>query len=233
MNTSIKTFFAANKTAIMIGCATLVIAAKGLSFMGQQRQNENMNMPNQQMQQPMNGQMQGNMNRAGNPYQQQMPQQMGNNQNGNFWGNMFSDDEQGYGDNNYGGYSNNAYGGGYSNNSYGGYTGGGYTGNSYSAGSNSGVDYTSGWYATQQANDRMAEKFDDYITDQGRYTDENGNDYKMSSGYDYNYVNTTTGQSVQSNDAGYDPNVGSSYSYSSLTPSDYSSSSYSTTTPEE
>ncbi|MFN8286949.1 MAG: hypothetical protein U0V74_09370 [Chitinophagales bacterium] len=238
MSTSIKTFFAANKTAILIGCAAVVITAKSMSFYSQMnKESEAMVNQPQQMQQPQqqpNGQMQqqayGNM---GGNYNNQAPQQMNNNQDGGFWGNMFGSDEESYGGNeNNNGYANNGYTG-YTNgyNAYSNYNGG-YTntGNTYNSGSN--VDYTSGWYATQQANDRMHEKFTDYITDQGRYTDENGNDYKMSSGYDYNYVNTTTNQSLQTNDAGYDPNAYSSSSYSSLTPSDYSSSSYTTTTPE-
>ncbi len=241
MSTSIKTFFAANKTAIMIGCAAVVVAAQSLNFYSRMNAENNNGNQQQQMQQPVNNQMQqqayGNM--GGNGYQQQMPQQqqpMNANQESGFWGDMFGGEESYDGDNAYnGGYTNNGYNGytnagsnyGSYNNGYTGYTN---TGSGYNA--NSGADYTSGWYANQATNDRIHEKFTDYITDQARYTDENGNDYKMSSGYDNNWVNTTTNQSVQTNDYNYDPNVGSSYSYSNLTPSDYSSSSYTSTTPE-
>ncbi len=102
--------------------------------------------------------------------------------------------------------------------------------NGYTGVTNNGTDITSGYYKQQAANDASAEKFDDYIRDQGNYEDGNGNTYKMSSQYNNNYVNETTGEAVQSNDPSYNPGG----SYTAVAPSDYSASSapasYTTTT---
>ena len=74
----------------------------------------------------------------------------------------------------------------------------------------------------------MAEQVNDYINDQGNYEDGNGNTYKMSSQYSNNYVNTNTNEAIQTNDASYVPDAG----YTAVTPSSYSSSSYSSSTTE-
>lgn len=105
-----------------------------------------------------------------------------------------------------------------------------YGGSTYNyAANNAGADYTGGYYAQQKAYDRSAENFSDYIRDQANYSDGYGNTYKLNSGYDNSYVNTTTGEYLQSNDASYDPNAYSTGSWTAVTPaSTYeSSSSYS------
>ena len=109
------------------------------------------------------------------------------------------------------GYGNNAYTGG---NGY-------YAGGSNSAGytsSGSSDDLMSSWEARQQVQDKAAENYDDYIRDQGNYTDGYGNTYKMSDQYENNYVNNTTGEYVQTNDPNYDPNAGSTTTWSAVTP---------------
>jgi len=242
MNASIKTFFAAHKTTIMLASAVLVIGAKSFSSMAVKNTEPQMqNMPPQQMQmQQPNGQMpQG--------YSQQMPQQNMNNQEEGFFDGWFDGgneeenynaynnaSEQGYngytgGANNGGGYYNANTGGNY----YSGTTGSGYsaagTGSaSYYNPSANQVDYTSGWYKTQASQDAQHERFTDYIRDETKYNDAEGNTYKLTSGYDNNYVNTTNNTYVQTNDASFDPNTYSTSTYTSVTPSDYSSSSSST-----
>lgn len=72
-------------------------------------------------------------------------------------------------------------------------------------------------YENQQlSNDRIAEGYSDYTLGYQNYTDPNtGEVYKLSSGYD-NAWTDNSGSVVLSNDAGYDPNVGGSSSWSSL-----------------
>ncbi|HLP49783.1 MAG TPA: hypothetical protein VK154_02805 [Chitinophagales bacterium] len=229
MNT-IKTFFAAHKTTIMLASAALVIGAKSLSFVAQNNQAPVMDMPTQeQMMQYQGGQMpQGHNQQMPQGYGEQMPQQ-----GGGFFSEWFGGEEGQGGD--YSAYNNAAnagqnYGaqsvyntGGYST---GGYHGGGYnpsagagTPSAYS----SGADYTS----YQQPNtDGSHERFIDAIREETKYNDADGNSYKLSSGYDYNYVNSSTNEYVQTNDASVTPSAYSSYS--AVTPSDYSSSSSTT-----
>jgi hypothetical protein len=121
----------------------------------------------------------------------------------------------------------------YSNNGYAAnaYYGAGSAGSSYTA--NSGADYTSGYDKQQAAYDRASENYSDYMRDQANYDDGYGNSYKLNSGYSNSYVNSTTGEYVQSNDANYDPNAGSTSSWTEVTPSSsYSSSSSSTSESE-
>jgi len=218
MNASIKTFFAAHKTTVMIASAALVIGAKSFSFIAEQnRQQTQMPvMPQQQMQQQPNGQMpQG--------YNQQMPQQNMNNQEEGFFDSWFSsNNEESYNAYNNTGSGYSGYTGGYAGNSY--YNTNTGSANYYNPSANQ-VDYTSGWYKTQASQDAQHERFTDYIRDETKYNDAEGNSYKLSSGYDYNYVNTTNNTYVQTNDAGYDPNTYSTSTYTAVTPSDYSSSS--------
>lgn len=108
------------------------------------------------------------------------------------------------------------------------YNGGGYANAGTYTSNNNGADITSAYERQQAANDANAERFDDYILDQGKYEDGNGNTYKMSSQYNYNYVNETSGEAVQTNDASYNPGGG----YTAVTPSDYSASSYTSSTTE-
>jgi hypothetical protein len=68
----------------------------------------------------------------------------------------------------------------------------------------------------QLSNDRIAEGYSDYTLGYQNFTDPNsGEVYKLSSGYD-NAWTDNNGSVVLSNDAGYDPNVGGSSSWSSL-----------------
>lgn len=216
MKTSIATFFAAHKTTIIIASAALVIGAKAMSFTMQNNQYE-MDGGQQQMQQRGYGQMQ-----MPQGYAQQAPQQNVGGQQGYFDSWFGGNDNEGNQAANYdGGYNT----GGYTN------TAGGYNGNTGGAGStyNAGntVDYTSGWAKQQEMQDGQHERFTDYIRDEAKYNDAEGNTYKLSSGYDYNYVNTTTNEYVQTNDASVTP--GAYSNYTAVTPSDYSSSSSSST----
>ena len=98
----------------------------------------------------------------------------------------------------------------------------------YSANTNAQYDYINSSYENQQrAYEAAFEKWDDYVLGYQNYNDADGNSYKLYSGYDNNYYNSTTGEYLQTNDASYDPNQYSTSSWGSLTPSDYSSSSYS------
>jgi hypothetical protein len=151
----------------------------------------------------------------------------------------YGDDDGGYDDDN-GNYGDNSGGanggGGYNDGNYtgggntgGGYTGGGYTGGNYSAGN---VGSLSNYFQQanesinegiiqkfeneQRSNDRIAEGYSDYTLGYQNYTDPNtGEVYKLSSGYD-NAWTDNNGSVVLSNDAGYDPNVGGTSSWSSL-----------------
>lgn len=213
MNASIKTFFAAHKTTIMIASAALVIGAKSFSFMAENNRSQMQmpNMPQQQMMQQPNGQMpQG--------YNQQMPQQNMNNNGGGFFDSWFGGNDQ---NENYDAYNNAG------NQNYSGYTGAGNAGANYYNPNAGGADYTSNYYKTQAANDAKSEQFSDYMRDQANYEDGYGNTYKLNSGYSNTYVNTTTGEYYQTNDANSDPNQSSTSSWAAVTPSDYSSSSYS------
>jgi hypothetical protein len=68
----------------------------------------------------------------------------------------------------------------------------------------------------QLSNDRIAEGYSDYTLGYQNYTDPNtGEVLKLSSGYE-NAWTDNNGSVVLSNDAGYDPNVGGSSSWSSL-----------------
>ncbi len=201
MSNALKTFLAANKTSIVLGATALVFGAKSLSLWA--------GMNDQGMVQPTGIHQPDSGN--DNSYNQQAPAQRTN--------------QDGY-ENSY--EQNSAYYGNDGYNSQGGYSNGSNNG-SYYTGGNAGADYTSGWYAQQNAYDKKADQFSDYLLDQGNYTDGNGNEYKMSSNYNNNWVNTTTNEAIQSNDPGYDPNQYSSGSWTSVTPSDYSAgSSYST-----
>jgi hypothetical protein len=159
------------------------------------------------------------------------------NDNGNYGDDYegYDDDDGGYGNNyegndddngNYGDNNGGANGG---SNNGGDYSGGGYNGGNYSAGNvgslsnyfqqanesiNDGIIQN---YENQQlSNDRIAEGYSDYTLGYQNYTDPNtGEVYKLSSGYD-NAWTDNSGSVVLSNDAGYDPNVGGSSSWSSL-----------------
>lgn len=68
----------------------------------------------------------------------------------------------------------------------------------------------------QLSHDRIAEGYSDYTLGYQNYTDPNtGEVYKLSSGYE-NAWTDNNGSVVLSNDAGYDPNVGGTSSWSSL-----------------
>lgn len=197
MKTSFATFFTANKTAIMLASAVLVISAKSFSFVAQ------------------NSQQPGD---AGLP--EPMEQEEA------YYGQM--DNQQTYNGSGYG-VNENANGQAYN-------TGGNYTAQynnyapaaitpSYNTGTGANtVDYTSGWEAQQRSQDAQHERFVDYIRDETKYNDAEGNSYKLSSGYDNNYVNTTNNTYLQTNDAGYDPNTYSTSAYTPVTASDYSAS---------
>src|ERR1043165_1522984 len=178
----------------------------------------------QMMQQPMNGQMmpqgqmpQGSMSRG---YNQQMPQQ---NNGGGFFDNWFGGDEEA----NYA-TGNTSY---YDGNTAGAYYNTTNSGTGYFNPSANEVDNTQAWFKNQETQDRQHERFTDYIRDQTEYNDAEGNSYKLSSGYDYNYVNTNTNEYVQTNDASITP--GAYSSYTAVTPSDYSSSSSSSASGSE
>ncbi len=232
MKTTIATFFAAHKTTIMIASAALVIGAKAMSFTMQNNQYE-MDGEQQQMMQQQQG---GRQMQQG--YNQQMPQQNGNGEQGYFDSWFGGNENEGAQGINYdGGYNNNNNQGSYANQSdnYSGYTpttNNNYGTGAYSAGNNNSgnsVDYTSGWAKQQEIQDGQHERFVDAIRDETKYNDADGNSYKLSSGYDHNYVNTTTNEYVQTNDASVTP--GAYSNYTAVTPSDYSSSS-SSSTPE-
>ena len=133
----------------------------------------------QQQQQPQCEQMpQG--------YNQQMPQQNMNNEQENFYDSWFGGDDQQETYNAYNNQSNQNYGGyntadnapaNYYNPS---------ANNTYSTANNQ-VDYTSGWKEQQALQDGQHERFTDYIRDETKYNDEEGNTYKLASGYDNNY----------------------------------------------
>ncbi len=228
MNASIKTFFAAHKTTIMIASAALVIGAKSFSSTAVNNTEPQMqNAPQQNMQLP-NGQMpQG--------YNQQMPQQGMNNNEEGYFESWFGNDNESENNSAY----NNAANQNYNDYYDGGNTGGGYyntntganyynsnTGSAYNYNPSANeVDYTSGWNKQQASQDAQHERFTDYIRDETKYNDEEGNTYKLTSGYDNNYVNTTNNTYVQTNDPSFDPNTYSTSTYTPVTASDYSSSS--------
>jgi hypothetical protein len=135
-------------------------------------------------------------------------------------------------------YDNGSYGDNYEGNdddngSYGDYngetSGGFYNGGNYSTGNvgnlsnylqqanesiNDGI--IQNYENRQLSNDRIAEGYSDYTLGYQNFTDPNsGEVYKLSSGYD-NAWTDNNGSVVLSNDAGYDPNVGGSSSWSSL-----------------
>lgn len=192
--TSIKAFYTAHKTAIIICAAVLVIGSKSFqegfkSSYYEQTMENSMYQPNGQQAQR---------------------------QEAGFFGRIFGGTEA----------NSNYNGNGNYTNQQGGYVSNGSNG-TYVSGNNT-ADITSGYYKQQASNDRMAEQFNDYINDQGNYEDGNGNTYKMSSQYSNNYVNTNTNEAIQTNDASYVPDAG----YTAVTPSSYSSSSYSSSTTE-
>ncbi|MFN8283503.1 MAG: hypothetical protein U0U67_09835 [Chitinophagales bacterium] len=204
--TAIKTFIAAHKTAISICVVVLVIGSKSFTQSFEQGFNDS-----------YYGQ-QNHQNQYGpNPQQQQQPQQ-----NQGFFSRWFGGNNA-YQPQNNQGYANQ----GYANQQY-------YPQNSgnYTPANNSGADYTSGYAAQQASLDRTSANYSDYIRDQANYEDANGNVYKLNSNYSNNYINNTTGEAVQSNDANYDPNAYSTSSYSALTPTNSYSSSYSSPTVE-
>jgi len=157
----------------------------------------------------------------------------GDDYEGNYYDNEgYGDDYEGNEDGN-GSYGDDYEGNDYDNGSYGDNTGGtyggGYNAGNYSAGNvgslsnyfqqanesiNEGIIQN---YENQQlSNDRIAEGYSDYTLGYQNYTDPNtGEVYKLSSGYD-NAWTDNSGSVVLSNDAGYDPNVGGSSSWSSL-----------------
>ena len=226
---AIKTFFAAHKTTIMIASAALVIGAKSVSYVAQSSQAPMMNMPDQQ--QMMQHSMPGQQMPQG--YNQQQPQQQG----GGFFDSWFSGDNE---TESYNAYNTGGQQGGYYEGNTGGYNAGMQTGGYYnpSAGSaattgyttGGGADYTSGWAEQQRIQDGSHERFVDAMREETKYGDADGNTYKLSSGYDYNYVNTTTNEYVQTNDASVTP--GAYSSYTAVTPVDYTSSSSTSTTGE-
>lgn len=209
MNTlAIKTFIAAHKTAIGICAVVLVIGSK--SFTQSFQEGFNSSYYGETEQQNQYGQ---------NPQQQQ--QQPG------FFGRWFGGNNANQNQNaNYNqnqGYANQ----GYANQQYYPQNGG-----SYTPATGNGADYTSGYAAQQASLDRTSANYSDYIRDQANYEDANGNTYKLNSNYSNNYINNTTGEAVQSNDANYDPNAYSTSSYTAVTPSSSYSSSYSSPTVE-
>ncbi len=233
MKTTIATFFAAHKTTIMIASAALVIGAKAMSFTMQNNQYE---MDGEQQQMMMQQQQGGGQMQQG--YNQQMPQQNGNGEQG-YFDSWFGGNENGgaQGVNYDGGYNNNNNQGSYASQSggYSGYTP--TTNNNYGTGAYSASNYntngslesTSAWQAGQNGQDGSHERFVDAMREETKYNDGDGNSYKLSSGYEHNYVNTTTNEYVQTNDASVTP--GAYSNYTAVTPSDYSSSS-SSSTPE-
>lgn len=192
MNTlAIKTFIAAHKTAIGICAVVLVIGSKSFT---------------QSFEQGFNDSYYGQQNQYGqNPQQQQQQQNQG------FFGRWFGGNNANANQNSNQGQANQ----GYANNQpYYPSTGGNYT----APANNSGADITSGYAAQQASQDRTSANFSDYMRDQGNYDDGNGNTYKMNSNYSNNYVNNTTGEALQTNDASYDPNAGSTSTWSAVTP---------------
>ena len=214
MKTTIKTFLTSHKTTIMIASTALVIGAKSFSTLGYNNQQQ---MPAPQ-QQTMPQQEQSVQVPQG--YNQQIPQQKMNNQQESFYDSWFVEDNQ---QENYNTYNNQG------NANYDGYTTGGNAptnfynpsaNNTYSTANNP-VDYTSGWKKQQALQDGQHERFNDYIRDETKYNDAEGNTYKLASGYDNNYVNTTNNTHIQTNDASFDPNAYSTSTYTTVTPTDY------------
>lgn len=215
MKTSIKTFFETHKTAIMISSVVLVLVAKSVSMANQA------DVYGHSTPQGING--------------QPAPQ---NNSGNGFWSNVFNGNEEPVNaTTNYATDPIQAFYGTDANQGYYGNAGQTYygtTGNGASYTNTPAADYTSGYYAQQASNDRISENYSDYMRDQANYDDAYGNTYKLNSGYSNTYVNNTTGEYVQSNDANYDPNYGSTSSWSAVTPSSsYSSSSYSSSSSTE
>lgn len=209
METTLKTFFAVHKTKIMIACASLIIGAKAMSFISTQQLTAQNQAPAVNV-----------------PQQQQAPARYNEQQAQQQQGNNAYATEQGY-------YGNEQT---YNNAGYATYAT--YGGSAYNnAANNSAPDYTNNYYNQQKSNDRTSANFSDYILEQANYSDGYGNTYKLNSGYDNSYVNTTTGEYMQSNDANYDPNAYSTSSWTAVTPtSGYessSSSSYSSSTGDE
>lgn len=217
MKTTIATFFAAHKTTVLLASAALVIGAKAMPLA---MQNNSAQM--------VAGQQQMQMQQG---YNQQMPRQNGNEGPGYFdswFGGNGNEEGEGLNYNTGSGYANQMGG----NNSYmpavtNTFNGDGAYSN-YNAGN--AVDYTSGWAKQQESLDGQHERFTDYIRDEAKYNDADGNTYKLSSGYDYNYVNTTTNEYLQTNDAGVTP--GAYSNYTAVTPGDYSGSSSAAATGE-
>jgi hypothetical protein len=208
---AVKTFFTAHKSTIMIASAALVIGAKSVSYMAQNSQAPIMNMPNQQ--QMMQHSMPAQQMPQG--YNQQMPQQ----QAPGFFDSWFGGNEEVA---DYNAYNSGAGQGAY----YGANAGGGYNPSAgattgYTTGG--GADYTNGWAEQQRMQDGSHERFVDAMREETKYGDAEGNTYKLSSGYDYNYVNSSTNEYVQTNDASVTP--GAYSSYTAVSPVDYTSSS--------
>lgn len=214
MTTTIKTFLTSHKTTIMIACTALVIGAKSFSTSGYNNQQQ---MPAPQ-QQTMPQQEQSAQVPQG--YNQQIPKQNINNEQESFYDSWFDEDNQ---QENSNGYNNQG------NPNYSGYTTSGNASTNYNSASanntystaNNQADYTSGWKEQQALQDGQHERFNDYIRDETKYNDAEGNTYKLASGYDNNYVNTTNNTYIQTNDASFDPNVNSTSSYTAVTPTDY------------
>ncbi len=198
----------------MIASAALVIGVKSFSTSGYNNQPQ---MPCAQ-QQNMPQQPQGKQMPQG--YNQQMPEQNMNNEQESFYDSWFWEDNQqesynaynNQGEKNYGGCTtgNNASANYYNPSAN----------NTYSTANNQ-VDYTSGWKEQQALQDAQHERFTDYIRDETKYNDEEGNTYKLTSGYDNTYVNTTNNTYIQTNDVRFDPNANSTSTYTAVTPTDY------------
>ena len=127
----------------------------------------------------------------------------------------------GYGDNGMNG------GGNYGDN------GGGYAGNNnfgslsqYISEANNSISNSnmSAYENQQRSEDRVFENYSDYMLDYQNYKDPNSGDYyKLPSGYDNAWIDNNSGEYILSNQSGYDPNVGSTSSY---TPLETTTSSY-------
>lgn len=69
----------------------------------------------------------------------------------------------------------------------------------------------------QRSEDRVFENYSDYMLDYQNYKDPNsGDSYKLPSGYDNAWLDNNSGEYILSNQAGYDPNVGATSSYTPL-----------------
>jgi hypothetical protein len=133
--------------------------------------------------------------------------------NGSYGDNYEGNDEVngGFGDNNGGTYSGSYSGGNYSAGNVGSLS-------NYFQQANESINegIIQNYENEQLSHDRVAEGYSDYTLGYQNYTDPNtGEVYKLSSGYD-NAWTDNNGSVVLSNDAGYDPNVGGSSSWSSL-----------------